>query len=82
MGIKVAFVMINTQIGEEQTVLNSIKKIPEVKEVHLVFGVYDLVVKVECKGTDDLKRIILDIRTIKDLQATVTIAALPDHNSS
>jgi len=82
MATTAAFVMINTQTGKEQTVLNLIKKIPEVKEAHLVFGVYDLVVRVGCKGADDLKRVISDIRIIKSLQATLTIIVLPDPNSS
>ncbi len=45
-----AFVLINTEIGAEEEVVNELKKIPYIKEAHVVYGVYDIVAKVEYRG--------------------------------
>lgn len=53
-----AFVLINTEIGSEEEILNELKKIPNVKEAYVVYGVYDVVAKVEAESMDKLKEVI------------------------
>ncbi len=53
-----AFVLINTEIGSEEEILNELKKIPNVKEAYVVYGVYDIVAKVEADSMDKLKEVI------------------------
>ncbi len=53
-----AFVLINTEIGSEEEILKELKKIPNVKEAYVVYGVYDVVAKVEAESMDKLKEII------------------------
>ncbi|MEM3807420.1 MAG: Lrp/AsnC ligand binding domain-containing protein, partial [Nitrososphaerota archaeon] len=48
----IAFVLINTEIGAEEEVVKQIKKLPAVKEAYLVYGVYDIVAKVEAETMD------------------------------
>lgn len=43
----IAYVIITTEVGGEKEVRDSLSAIPEVKEIHEVHGVYDLVVRVE-----------------------------------
>ena len=50
--------MINAELGSESEVVNDLKKIPEVKEVYMVYGVYDIIARVEAENLDDLKEII------------------------
>ncbi len=42
-----AFVFINVEPGSETEVLERLRKVPEVKESYFVYGVYDIVAKVE-----------------------------------
>ena len=42
-----AFVLINAEIGSESEVLKDLKAIPEVKEAHMVYGVYDIFARIE-----------------------------------
>ena len=42
-----AFVLINIHSGAEEEVLKEIQKLPNVTEVHTVYGTYDLIVKIE-----------------------------------
>ena len=41
----IAYVLLNSELGQDSTVETSLKDVPEVKEVYAVYGVYDLIVK-------------------------------------
>lgn len=70
----VAFVLINTEMGSESEVLNALKKINDVKEAYVVYGVYDLVVKVEAKTAEELRNIITwNIRKQDKVRSTLTL---------
>ena len=42
-----AFVLMNAELGSEDSIVNELKKIEGVKEVYQVYGVYDIVAQVE-----------------------------------
>jgi DNA-binding Lrp family transcriptional regulator len=70
----VSLVLIKTEIGKETTVEEKIHKIPGVREAHLLFGVYDISVKVECNSIDELTHIVIDqIRKIPGVKDTKTL---------
>ncbi|MCF8884839.1 MAG: Lrp/AsnC ligand binding domain-containing protein [Nitrososphaerota archaeon] len=69
-----AFVLINTEIGAEEEILQELKKIPNVKEAYIVYGVYDIVAKVEAENMDKLKEIISwKIRRLDKVRSTLTM---------
>ena len=69
-----AFVMINAEIGFESEVLEELKAIPEIKEAHLVYGVYDIITRLETDIMQDLKDTINQkIRRIKKISSTLTM---------
>jgi len=69
-----AFVLINVELGKEKEVLDQLRSIDSVKEVNLVYGVYDIVVKVEADTTDKLKEIVTyKIRKLADIRSTLTM---------
>lgn len=41
-----AFVLVNVEIGAESKIINELKSVPEIIEAWVVYGVYDIVVKV------------------------------------
>jgi len=53
-----AFVLINTEIGAEEEILDELKKVPNVKEAYVVYGLYDIVAKVEAESMNKLKEVI------------------------
>jgi len=53
-----AFVLINTEIGAEEEILNELSKVPNVKEAYVVYGLYDIVAKVEAETMNKLKEVI------------------------
>jgi DNA-binding Lrp family transcriptional regulator len=69
----VAFVFLNVDGGGEQEVLEQLRSIPNVKESHLVYGVYDLVAKVEAESMDKLKEIVTwKVRRLDKVRSTLT----------
>jgi DNA-binding Lrp family transcriptional regulator len=53
-----AYILLNTEIGSEKHVLKALKKINGVEEVHILWGIYDIIVSVKARSIDELKHII------------------------
>jgi DNA-binding Lrp family transcriptional regulator len=69
-----AFVLINAEIGSEDEVVGELRKIANVKESYVVYGVYDLVAKVEAESMDKLKEIVTwKIRRLDKVRSTLTM---------
>ena len=70
----IAFVLLNSELGQESTVETSLKDVPEVKEIYAVYGVYDYIVKLEAAGMSELKDIITNkIRRIQNIRSSLTL---------
>lgn len=69
-----AIVLVNTDIGSEEEVLNLLSTIDGVTEAYVVYGVYDLVIKVSAPTTEELKDIISSrIRKLPKVRSTLTM---------
>jgi len=72
-----AFVLINTEIGSESVVLGALKKIDAVVEAYMVYGVYDVVAKVEADTMDKLKEIVTwHVRRLDKVRSTLTMIVI------
>lgn len=68
-----AFVFMNIDAGGEQEVLKQLRSIPNVKEAHFVYGVYDVVAMVEAETMDKLKELMTwKIRRLEKVRSTLT----------
>lgn len=75
--MNLAFILINTDLGSEDTVSGELREIEEVKEVYVVYGVYDLVVRVEAETMEQLKDVIGNrIRVLNNVRSTLTMIVL------
>jgi len=72
-----AYVLINTEIGSESEVLDAIKKIKNVIEAHAVYGVYDIVAKIEAETMDKLKETVTwKVRRLNKVRSTLTMITI------
>jgi DNA-binding Lrp family transcriptional regulator len=72
-----AYVFINTEIGSISEVLEAVKKLDTVTEAHSVYGVYDIVVKVEAETMDKLKETVTwKIRLLNKVRSTLTMIVM------
>ncbi len=68
-----AFLFINVEPGSETEVLTRLREVPEVKESYFVYGVYDIVAKVETDSMDRLKEVITSkVRRLDNVRSTLT----------
>ena len=69
-----AFVFIVSEVGQENQVIIDLKVIPEVKESYVIYGVYDVIAKVEADSLHHLKDVVsLQIRQLNSVRTTLTM---------
>ena len=69
-----AYVLINVEIGSEEEILNNLDPISEVKEAHLVYGVYDIIAIIETETMQELKDTVSwKIRRLDKVRSTLTM---------
>jgi len=80
--VATAFVFINITPGTETEVLRRLRESPEIKESYFVYGVYDVIAKVEADSLDRLKELITwKIRKLDNVKSTTT-AIVGESNKS
>jgi DNA-binding Lrp family transcriptional regulator len=73
----VAFVLINSEAGAEKQILNELKRMKEVKEAYVVYGTYDVIVKIEAETMEKLKEIITwKTRRLDNVISTLTMIVM------
>jgi len=74
-----AFVLINADLGAEEALVAELKKITNVTEVYMVYGAYDLILKVEADTTEKVKETITwHIRRLEKVRSTLTLIAVEE----
>jgi len=69
-----AYVLFNVSSGLEDEVGKDARSIEGVQEVHVSYGVYDLVVKVKADSMEKLKDLVTHrLRTINNVRSTLTL---------
>ncbi len=72
-----AFVLINAELGSEDQLIQRLRSIPNVTEVFFVYGVYDIVVKVEAETMEKVKDTITSqIRRLEKVRSTLTMVVV------
>ncbi len=69
-----AIILINTDAGGEEEVFEKLKNYNEVTEAYIVYGVYDIVAKVEASDMDYLRNFVSStIRKLPKVRSTLTM---------
>lgn len=76
-----AYVLINCELGSEEEIIDSLKHMESVKEVHGTFGAYDIIAKIENTDTDKLRETITwNIRKLERVRSTLTLMGIEGQN--
>jgi len=66
--------VINAEMGSEEEVLDELKKLEGVTEAYCVYGVYDIIVKVEADSMEELKDAVAwKVRKMNKVRNTLTM---------
>ncbi len=75
----IAYVLINCELGSEEQIIDELKHISDVKEIHGTFGAYDILAKVESDGVKKLRETIMwKIRKIHKVKSTLTLMGIDE----
>ena len=73
-----AYVLINCDLGSEEEILDSLKHMESVKEVHGTFGAYDIIAKIENQDKNKLRETITwNVRRLQQVRSTLTLMGIP-----
>ncbi|MFA5406659.1 MAG: Lrp/AsnC ligand binding domain-containing protein [Candidatus Nanoarchaeia archaeon] len=68
-----SYLLINTKPGAETKVAEELIKRKEVKDINIVYGAYDIIIKIEVKSMDALQEFTLNMRKDVDVEQTSTL---------
>jgi len=69
-----AFVLIEAEVGSECEVLEAVRGVEGVVEAYAVYGLYDIIAKIEAESVDKIKEIVTwQVRRLDGVRATVTM---------
>jgi len=75
--VRRAYVLITVDVGSEGEILEVLKQIPEVREAQMVYGVYDIIARVEAEIFEEVKHAIAyKIRRIDGVRSTLTLICI------
>lgn len=74
-----AFVLVNAELGHEGLLAEKMKKLTGVKEAYAIYGVYDIMLKVEADSMEGLKDFIsMKIRRMDGVKSTLTMLIMEE----
>ena len=79
----IAFVLVNTELSYDVEIIGKIKDILTTEDteyqVHGVYGIYDIVVKISSNNEEKLRKIITEkIRKVGKVQSTLTMMVIEE----
>jgi DNA-binding Lrp family transcriptional regulator len=74
-----AFVLINTDYGVDDDILvDQLKKIEGISEAYRIYGIYDILVKIEARTIEQIREVIgRKLKNIRNIKSTITMVAIP-----
>ena len=80
--MSIAFILVQSTIGDEMEVLHDLLKIEFVKEAKGTFGYYDILVKIEAESKKEMERIITKkIRKVENVNTTTTLSVISEQEN-
>ncbi|MEM3587036.1 MAG: Lrp/AsnC ligand binding domain-containing protein [Candidatus Jordarchaeaceae archaeon] len=74
-----AYVLIKTASGFEKGILSKLKEFSSVEHADLVYGLYDIIVKVTVNSSEELDSFIFDVlRPMEGIVETMTCICAPE----
>ena len=75
--METAYVLVNCDLGSEDAIIENLKHIESVREVHGTFGAYDIIAKIENQDREKLREtIIWNIRKLEHVRSTLTLMGI------
>ena len=74
--METAFVLLTCELGFEGDTLQLMKAIPEVKDAHRLYGVYDIILRLEADTREALMELVKKIRQMEKINSTLAMVVV------
>ena len=71
--MSLAFVLITVKAGTDESVVQRLKTLRSVDEVHEIYGAYDIIAKISADSEDRVMDIVKTITVLENVKAVETI---------
>jgi DNA-binding Lrp family transcriptional regulator len=72
-----AYILIGCELGAENEILGKLKKIEKVKDAHIVYGDYDIVVEAQTDTEAQMDNLVTKkIRQLEKVRSTMTLGVV------
>ena len=79
--METAFVLVNCDLGSEDAIIDDLKHIESVKEVHRTNTAYEIIAKIESPEREKLRETITwNIRKLEHVRSTLTLMGIQGQN--
>jgi DNA-binding Lrp family transcriptional regulator len=69
-----AFVLLNTELGQEASIIEALDGIKEIRAINSLYGIYDLIIEMEAESMDKIKEIVFNkVRRLEHVKSTITL---------
>jgi len=69
----IGFILLNCDLGAEEYTVDELKQMPNVGNVYLTFGAYDVIVEVHTENQDEFEKAVSAIRKLSRVVSTMTL---------
>jgi len=77
MKMPTAFILITSELGKEKDLLGKLRTLEHIIEAHYVYGVYDIIAKIEAEDMEKLREIVtFKIRCMDEVNNTLTMISI------
>ncbi|MBR9679698.1 MAG: Lrp/AsnC family transcriptional regulator [Candidatus Altiarchaeota archaeon] len=71
-----AYIMVRVDAGKEREVMKKLSGLSEVKDSHIIYGEWDLIIKIKSDSIEDITAFVVEkLRKIKQVKLTSTMIA-------
>ena len=73
----IAYVLVSVDVGNEESVIEKMKKIENVTEYYITYGTYDILVRVEADTLEKIKKTVdMKMRKLDSVKSSVTMIVM------
>jgi len=74
-----AFVLLNTELGQESKIIEALEGVGEIVQIYSLYGIYDLIIEMEAETMDKVKEVVFNkIRRLDNVKSTITLLTYGD----
>ncbi len=69
-----AFVLLNTELGQESKIIEALEGVGEITQIYSLYGIYDLIIEMEADTMDRVKEVVFNrVRRLDNVKSTITL---------